>query len=63
MNVAGRRVVLATYFNVARLDWASLFLDSLAAIGVQRAMVLELDGVACEATRWLRSEGRRLGCH
>ena len=51
----GRRFVLVTYHNVGMLDWASLFWQWLAVAGMQRFMLLELDGQTCNAARALNA--------
>lgn len=51
VHVSGRDVVVATYHNIGMLDWATLFWGWLATSGIDRFMLLELDGVTCEAAR------------
>ena len=51
VRVSGRDVVVTTYHNIGMLDWATLFWGWLATSGIDRFMLLELDGVTCEAAR------------
>lgn len=53
IKVGNRDVVIATYHNIGMLDWATLFWGWLATSGIDRFMLLELDGVTCEAARAL----------
>ena len=41
---SGRNFVLVTYHNVGMLDWAVLFWRWLRAAGLERFLLLELDG-------------------
>jgi hypothetical protein len=49
----GRQFVLVTYHNVGMLDWAVLFWKWLHRAGMRRFMLLELDGLTCDAARRL----------
>ena len=49
----GRDFIVATYHNIGMLDWARLFWDWLLVSGIDRFMLLELDGLTCEAARTL----------
>ena len=53
IRVSDRDVVVATYHNIGMLDWATLFWGWLATSGIDRFLLLELDGVTCEAARAL----------
>ena len=48
---SGRNFVLVTYHNVGMLDWAVLFWRWLRAAGLERFLLLELDGKTCDAAR------------
>ena len=50
---AGRRVVLATYYNLGMLDWAEIFWGWLVVSGYRRLLLLDLDGLTCDASRAL----------
>ena len=52
-QVKGRKFVLVTYHNIGMLDWAVLFWKWLHRVGIQRFMLLELDGMTCNAARAL----------
>lgn len=52
-RMGGRSFVLVTYHNVGMLDWAVLFWKWLHNAGLQRFMLLELDGLTCDAAREL----------
>mmetsp|Transcript_7117 Transcript_7117/g.15578 ORF Transcript_7117/g.15578 Transcript_7117/m.15578 type:complete len:565 (-) Transcript_7117:114-1808(-) len=56
VKVGSRRVIVATYLNVARLDWLKLFCDSLFASRITRFFVLALDSLTCSAATMI-------GCH
>lgn len=49
----GREFVLVTYHNVGMLDWAVLFWKWLHRAGLRRFLLLELDGLTCDAARAL----------
>ena len=52
---AGRRVVLATYYNLGMLDWAEIFWGWLVVSGYRHLLLLDLDGLTCDASRALLS--------
>ncbi|KAL1515492.1 hypothetical protein AB1Y20_002116 [Prymnesium parvum] len=54
-RVAGRDFVLVTYHNIGMIDWATLFWGWLDRSGVKRFMLLELDGLTCDASRALNA--------
>ena len=54
-RVANREFVLVTYHNVGMIDWATLFWGWLSRSGIRRFMLLELDGLTCEASRALNA--------
>jgi hypothetical protein len=51
----GRQFVLVTYHNIGMLDWAVLFWRWLRRAGIRRFMLLELDGLTCDAARRLNA--------
>ena len=51
IRVGTRDVVIATYHNIGMLDWATLFWGWLSTSGIDRFILLELDGVTCEAAQ------------
>ena len=53
ITVGSRSVVLTTYHNIGMIDWAELFWGWLEAVGIPKFLLLELDGVTCEAARLL----------
>ena len=53
VRLGGREFVVATYHNIGMLDWARLFWDWLSVSGIDRFMLLELDGLTCDAARTL----------
>ena len=53
VRLGGREFVVATYHNIGMLDWARLFWDWLSVSGIDRFMLLELDGLTCDAARAL----------
>lgn len=57
MDIAGRKLVLATYHNVGMMHWATLFWGWLQASGIAKLLLLDLDGLTCQASRAL------LGAH
>ena len=53
MDIAGRKVILATYHNVGMIHWATLFWGWLQASGIAKLLLLDLDGLTCQASRAL----------
>jgi hypothetical protein len=53
VRLGGREFVVATYHNIGMLDWARLFWDWLLVSRIDRFMLLELDGLTCDAARAL----------
>ena len=53
--MAGRNFVLVTYHNIGMIDWATLFWGWLDRNGIKRFMLLELDGLTCDASRALNA--------
>ena len=53
MDVAGRKLILATYHNVGMIHWATLFWGWLQASGIAKLLLLDLDGLTCQASRAL----------
>ena len=53
IRMGNRDVMIATYHNIGMLDWATLFWGWLTTSGIDRFMLLELDGVTCEAAQSL----------
>ena len=49
-HVGGRDFVLVTYHNIGMIDWATLFWGWLERSGIQSFMLLELDGLTCDAS-------------
>ena len=54
-QIAGRDFVLVTYHNIGMIDWATLFWGWLDRSGIKRFMLMELDGLTCEASRALNA--------
>ena len=53
--MAGRNFVLVTYHNIGMIDWATLIWGWLDRNGIKRFMLLELDGLTCDASRALNA--------
>ena len=53
MDIAGRKLILATYHNVGMIHWATLFWGWLQASGIAKLLLLDLDGLTCQASRAL----------
>ena len=54
-RVGGRDFVLVTYHNIGMIDWATLFWGWLERSGIRRFMLLELDGLTCDASTALNA--------
>lgn len=53
MSIHGRNVVLTTYHNVGMMHWAVLFWGWLQMAGINRFLLLDLDGFSCGASKAL----------
>ncbi|KAL1526343.1 hypothetical protein AB1Y20_015057 [Prymnesium parvum] len=53
VQASGRDVVLATYHNVGMMHWAVLFWGWLRAAGIDKLLLLDLDGLSCAASQSL----------
>lgn len=53
MHIRQRNVVLATYHNVGMMHWATVFWGWIEAAGIDRMLLLDLDGLSCDASKTL----------